>query len=1013
MVQAPTGKEFTTEVFPAELSEIYQRRKALGIDTGSIGAHVEGVEERLKTDLADASKPTGFRHLMKGLRHPKHAAGEKTAQFQTGVKPSTEFGLVGLAISGGGIRSATFSLGVLQGLARRDLLRFVDYMSTVSGGGYIGSCLSSVLNQPETLSEDKERRSEQSHIGPENFPFKFQPGTEKPPLKYLRQHAKYLDQGSSLSVGLIPALVVRGILVNLLVLIPAVVAFALITDLVELWKNSLFWWWSPYLITGVVTGLFILWCLFYPWTFRRWRKVEVDYSRRRFHEETFLIGMVAVLFTAAVETLPAIMHLYHRTGVSEYAPRIWAAAGAAIAAISGLLSYGKLSEWVSKFAGKVLIAVAGLLGPAILFAMYLQLADFMTYHNQNRTMWYIVLGTGLLIYVYSWWVDVNSTSLHGFYRDRLSETFLFRCNAGDCIESSDSLKLSNLNLGNAPYHLINVTLNLAGSENPELHGRSSDFFILAKQYCGSHRTGYVRTKLLETKEPHLNLGTAMAISGAAAAPNMGTSTIKPLVFLMAMLNIRLGYWLPNPHAVKSDALLHKLYPNVGPAYLLLEMLGRMKETDAFVNLSDGGHLENLGVYELLRRRCKYIIAIDAEADHAMDFPSLARVMRYARIDMGIRIEIDVGDMRRAESGWSASHCTIAKIDYGDGEIGHLLYIKSSVTGDEMEYVKQYKATHAAFPHESTADQFFDEAQFEAYRSLGHHVFESVFNTYQERPASIEDWFEDLQRGLRPRYSRRAEFAEAQSQLMSISERFQDPDVAPYTYEIFPELTPANYDPTLATDESERRRKIFHLCDSQIQLMENIYMTLQLEVPKNREDYQNRGWMNLFRRWAQAPTFQRSWAVTVSTYSDGFQRFCEDALQLRYSIRWRLGKPEEQELQPDRHHFIRLYDNDQLWVADMCIETTAGRTEKFPVGLAFIRPQIAKPPLLVYYCIREYYQKMRLLESMMKVLPVHFSQGIRIELPPAHHKFTEFFKKHGFIVEMMTEVPRRLTMTASG
>jgi hypothetical protein len=194
-------------------------------------------------------------------------------------------------------------------------------------------------------------------------------------------------------------------------------------------------------------------------------------------------------------------------------------------------------------------------------------------------------------------------------------------------------------------------------------------------------------------------------------------------------------------------LLHKLYPNVGPAYLLLEMLGRMKETDAFVNLSDGGHLENLGVYELLRRRCKYIIAIDAEADHAMDFPSLARVMRYARIDMGIRIEIDVGDMRRAESGWSASHCTIAKIDYGDGEIGHLLYIKSSVTGDEMEYVKQYKATHAAFPHESTADQFFDEAQFEAYRSLGHHVFESVFNTYQERPASIEDWFEVEGRNL--------------------------------------------------------------------------------------------------------------------------------------------------------------------------------------------------------------------------------------------------------------------------
>ena len=97
------GKEpFLQDVFPAELEEINQRRRAL---------HLPAV--------------------------PSDSA------------PSTKLALVGLSLSGGGIRSATFSLGVIQALAKHGLLKTVDYLSTVSGGGFIGSCLSSLLNDKE------------------------------------------------------------------------------------------------------------------------------------------------------------------------------------------------------------------------------------------------------------------------------------------------------------------------------------------------------------------------------------------------------------------------------------------------------------------------------------------------------------------------------------------------------------------------------------------------------------------------------------------------------------------------------------------------------------------------------------------------------------------------------------------------------------------------------------------------------------------------------------------------
>jgi hypothetical protein len=183
--------------------------------------------------------------------------------------------------------------------------------------------------------------------------------------------------------------------------------------------------------------------------------------------------------------------------------------------------------------------------------------------------------------------------------------------------------------------------------------------------------------------------------------------------------------LPNPSILLKPWQKRGPLFGVGPFYLLKELFSRITASSRYVNVSDGGHIENLGVYELLRRRCKYIIACDGEADPDLTFGGLAKLIRYARINMGIDIDINLNDVRRQEAGLSRKQCAMGRIDYGQGEIGQLLYIKAALVGDENEYIRQYHATHPQFPYESIADQFFDEAQFETYRALGYHIVKEL------------------------------------------------------------------------------------------------------------------------------------------------------------------------------------------------------------------------------------------------------------------------------------------------
>jgi hypothetical protein len=221
----------------------------------------------------------------------------------------------------------------------------------------------------------------------------------------------------------------------------------------------------------------------------------------------------------------------------------------------------------------------------------------------------------------------------------------------------------------------------------------------------------------------------MTISGAAASPSMGYNSSPLLTIVMALFNARLGWWLGNPSHTGTAWRLPG--PRFGIRTFIDEMLGQTNDRNTWIYLSDGGHFENLGVYEMVLRRCAIVILSDAGADPGFHYEDLGNAVRKIRIDLGIPIDFEtpMPEHWPSSSSESARHAAIGRIRYSvvdeGAEDGVLIYLKPSLTGDEPADVRHYASQRTAFPHETTTDQFFSEAQFESYRRLGLHVIETV------------------------------------------------------------------------------------------------------------------------------------------------------------------------------------------------------------------------------------------------------------------------------------------------
>jgi hypothetical protein len=650
------------------------------------------------------------------------------------ITPTTDHGLVGLALSGGGIRSATFNLGLLQAIARNDSFKKVDYLSTVSGGGYIGSCVTSLL------------QADHAGVGREAFPLRFDGKTERAEVAHLRRHREYLaprsgllrrDAWRLLSTYLVGLLLSLTTIVSLIAffasigiwLYPAlfgVVAEAMGEAVVP--AGHLFD--HPFDHGGVLFAPAIL--CFFGWigcfglaffgipsaVGLRVRRVltGLQGSLLRASAVLLLLGAIPMIFVAVDGALgyPVLDD-----------PAFWAALLGSTLSLSRL---GRLADAAKTLRGRVtrgaVVAAAWLFASLLIFAVLYVVWS-------ARHDWDVVAGwSGAIVLVLAFTTGANDFSMFWFYRDRLAEAYVIaRPDEQSPPRCADELRLADARSKGAPIHLLGTTVNLPGDEELALRGRRADLFSISPLFAGSERTGY--RPVGEWEEGKMTLASAMAISGAAANPQYGPGTSRPLAFLMGLCNVRLGAWVENP-AREQGAIFRARFSRrllrFWPWYLVKELFGVVDSDSRLVNLSDGGHIENLGVYELLRRRCKLVIASDAGADPSRGFGDLGIALRLARIDLGAQVEFPKGalDALAPDSqGIAATHVARGRIRYplpdGSDEIGTFVYVKPAVVARDPRDVHAYRARNPDFPHESTVDQFFSEEQFESYRELGYRA----------------------------------------------------------------------------------------------------------------------------------------------------------------------------------------------------------------------------------------------------------------------------------------------------
>jgi len=805
---------------------------------------------------------------------------------------SPDEGTAGLALSGGGIRSSTFCLGVLQSLVERRVFRLVDWLSTVSGGGYVGSCVSSLFTIP------RDHRVVDPAFDKETFGWEpdRMPLTMRQQIHHLRTHGDFLITRK----GLFQAELLRSVgsyalgLVSSLLFVLSLLALALGVLLLlgeaytggmlgwaardgagGLWEMSLdasgFWWWA--------LGAFLLGIAASCWVIQGGRcrpgraglgtptvKPTAEDLRRLRWRQLWIGLVVPVVLLAVVHEIVGLADAHAALGLeglllptvlfaggwvaiaahgatlaredvksvrwtADCRSRLGMLQGAAtLAVLAGALCL--LLAWLASCRTEILGTTLPVLGAVALFALrflakgaapgeeaggrlaawgrsvrraalgvalvvlFVALSVLLTvwslsWLDSPALDFLLLTGAGVLVFaLLPLLVDFNRVSPHYFYRDRLADAYLRTAaggvDGGAILRDDASLPLRNLHgravggANPAPYHLVQCAVNLPGSRDLARKDRRSDHFVFSRRFCGSTATGYVPTE--DYAGGFVTLAKAMTISGAATSSNMGFHTTLARAVALTMFNIRLGYWLPNPLTYPSRVLPEwetkprnpepmreprsapRLAPRWWGGWLLREM-GCTANLDLdFVNLSDGGHTgDNLGLYPLLQRRCRVIVACDAECDPRFEYGSLASAIRQINTDENVRIDIQpdvIGDGRKP--GGISRHFVVGRIEYPDctreGDsaphrrpaVGWLIYVKSSFFDrEEPAPVKSYAQKNPRFPHQPTSDQFFDDDQFEAYRALGHHVAERLWEAvFDGRVPEEEPTLDDLERFCR-------------------------------------------------------------------------------------------------------------------------------------------------------------------------------------------------------------------------------------------------------------------------
>ncbi len=688
----------------------------------------------------------------------------------------------GIALSGGGIRSATINLGFLETLNEFGILKRADYISTVSGGGYTGAYVQATLKNGEGDYSKLFNAEDISHM---------------------RNNGEYMIPGKGLKKMFNRIILIVGFLISLLMS-----------------------WLSPFII-GMMGYLgFIL--------LDRFGLNQASYREA-----------VEFLFVVIIPIGMVLLFIHFILNV--------------------LLSYNlKLSNFFNKIEAFALIVLA------VIFAgLFLSNLNWTNMNIRFGEVSYYLMVV-FALFVLGYFANPNALSFHRFYRNQLANAFLSKTKnpnilLQNLIEKGNDEK-GKEDFIHAPYPLINTCLNLLSppdlkrekfssakkdyladgkmQQNVSFAGaKTNDYFLLSPLFCGSKLAGYVPTNDTYNYRD-LTLPAAATISAAAVNPGMGIYSNKLLSILTTIFNARLGYWILNPKKTK-------LYNSLiwWPRYFVYELLGQIGIDNEMLNISDGGHIENLAIYELLRRKCKLILAVDAGADPKFTFSEFENLTIRARNELGIDIRFSKNQLEeeirpKPSVGYSQKRFAVADICYlweeivlrdkdnevilvkvpEDGEakerpievlinykkydknpdreeavediltlvekqvgdripdpllkkealenvektvsehlendlkIGTLVYIKSSVTPPQGKphidkrrdplryYTYKYKIYHPEFPHESTADQFFDPVQWTAYYDLGRFICADVLGV-----DNLDGYLSQIKREQRPNF----------------------------------------------------------------------------------------------------------------------------------------------------------------------------------------------------------------------------------------------------------------------
>ena len=757
----------------------------------------------LRSVKPDPPLPRGER-IKRWLRWVGDGYRPEPAPARLGVLEPFDGERIGVCCSGGGIRSASFNLGALQALRREHELGKAAYLAAVSGGSYIAGSVCMVAktwpDPPGTKpakGEDGHDDSDPALVTTQDLPFR--PGS--PEEQYLRNRSTYMAPGR-LDKLFLAWRVLLGLVLNLVLVGLPLFAAGVFLGIV-LYRSgfglsggspfsatppdAVWTWLFGFIGAAVLLGFMLL-----------LTRPRVDWLRRALETWSLRMLLLSAATALVLVAIPEIIALLQNllTGRSEDAAALQAGGtvpAAGISGIGGLLlaallelrsreahpsavatDVGRARNALNRAAPRVrrafvyaatLIAAPVLLLGIVVAGAYVAASP----STLSDGIWTWGVLAPLAVFAVLYFVsDLNTWSLHPFYRRRLCSAFALKrvpvenpTNPGVPAviakerDYNTLVPLSKSGVWPGPSSEGWPTLLVCAAVNVSDHGatppgRGVSSFTFSRETIGGPLVGGIATDEYETvlgrnRRRDITLPAAIAMSGAAISPSMGKSTNVPLRMLMALANVRLGVWVPNPRYVSAEhwtqrtiipgtkqperepgeettkGLRRDIRKHPRLSHLFLELIGRNRIEGKFLYVTDGGHYENLGLVELLRRGCAKIYCFDASGGRPA--AALGDAIALARSELGVEVEINPTNIKLDEEGFAEDTCAVGVIKHHGEVVGRLVYAPTVLTHNVPWDVRAYKDADPIFPHHSTGDQLYTDQRFEAYRALGEHAGE--------------------------------------------------------------------------------------------------------------------------------------------------------------------------------------------------------------------------------------------------------------------------------------------------